>query len=163
MHDALLAHSSVSGIVVPGIEQMVEPISIPHDAAGADRGIRIGHLPVIEHHSAVLVSHQIVCGVQINRMIALTVMICVVQIVYFQSTVFGHKRHDIADISAFRRGIQPISHRRIRLVREIRVPAAGGKNQQQGKQDRKTMLTSLHSIYLSQAPAREFTPSDEQA
>ena len=53
-----------------------------------------------------------------DRVIPLAVVIGIVQVVQFQHAFVGHERHDVADISALRRGIEVIVYSLIGLVRQ---------------------------------------------
>ena len=54
MHNAFLAFSTVTRVVVSGIEEVVETVLILHNRPGSNRRIRIGHLTVFKHHAVVL-------------------------------------------------------------------------------------------------------------
>ena len=56
MHDAFLALAGVSGIIMTCIEKMISAVLILHDAAGSQRGVRLGHQSVIERHAVVRIA-----------------------------------------------------------------------------------------------------------
>ena len=171
VHDALLALAAVAGVVMAGVEKVVEPIRVLHDAAGAQGGIGVGHHAVREHHAVILVAAEIVGGILIDGVVALAVAVGVKEVIELQRAVLGHKGHHIAHVAALRRGIELIVHRLIGLVRERLIdglfrdffrrfpddilrrrgggPAAAGREQKRGEQqhDDET-LCLLHRDFL---------------
>ena len=118
LHHALLALAAVSGVVMAGVEQMVEPVGVLHHRAGAQGGIGVGHLAVVEHHAVVFPAHQVVGGVHVDGVVALAVVVGVIEVVELQLVVLIDERHHVAHIAALGRGEQSVVHRLIGLVRE---------------------------------------------
>ena len=85
-----------------GIEEMVETVRVLQHAAGTQRRVGIGHLPVVEHHTVILISAQVFRAVFVNRVVALPVAVGIEQVIELQGTVPGHEGHDVAHIAALR-------------------------------------------------------------
>ena len=119
VHDALGALAAVAEAGMAGIEQMVQPVRILQDRAGAESGVGIGHLAEVQHHAVILIPAEILCGIFPDRVVALAVVVRVVQIVQFQLSVVGHKGHDVAHIAALRRGKQGVIHRLIGFIGKL--------------------------------------------
>ena len=150
-----------------GVEEVVQTVLIPHDGAGAQGGVGIGHEAVIHDHPVILIAAEIVGGVFVDRVVALAVVVGVVQIVELQLAVLGHEGHDVAHIAAFGRGIQGVRNRLIGLVgqglgddffrrflgklrklhrgfRGRARAAAGGKEKRQDQKQSKPVMPFLH-------------------
>ena len=154
VHDALLAHAAVAGVIVTGIEEMVEPLVVPHDGAGAQRRVGIGHQAVVQRHAVVLVAHKIIRGEPVDRMIALAVVIGVIQVIELQRVILGHIGHGVAHIAALRRGIEAIVHRCI----GFRQSALGNERKKGRHQNRHGHCSSVHTVYSLLENGKDWKP-----
>ena len=157
-----------------GVEQVVEPVGVLHHSTGAQGGVGIGHLTVVQYHAVVFPAHQIIGGILVDGVVALAVVVGIVEVVELQLVILGDEGHHVAHIAALGRGVQAVVHRLIGLVgkafaqlfrrgfRQVPVSAggffrgggaaaAGGEehgHQQQEGQPKVTILHGSHTFLI---------------
>ena len=120
VHGALFASSAVARVVMTGVEEVVQAVRVLHDGAGAQCGVGVRALAVVQHHAMILIAIELLGAVLVDGMVALAVVAGVVEVVQLQRAVRGHEGHDVAHVATLRPRIQVVLHRLIRVVRQRR-------------------------------------------